>query len=57
MRVGWRIRYSWLGRHTVYDLIRSRRLHSVRLGRCRRIPVRSLAGLLDSLTKEADHGR
>ncbi|MFV2104653.1 helix-turn-helix domain-containing protein [Micromonospora sp. LOL_024] len=46
-----------VGRHTVYDLIRSRRLRSVRIGRCRRIPARSLAGYLDSLTKEADHGR
>jgi excisionase family DNA binding protein len=31
-----------VGRHTVYDLIRSRRLHSVRIGRCRRIPATSL---------------
>ncbi|NIL57499.1 helix-turn-helix domain-containing protein [Salinispora arenicola] len=46
-----------VGRHTVYDLIRSHRLHSVRIGRCRRIPARSLAGYLDSLTKETDHGR
>ncbi|MFD8302972.1 helix-turn-helix domain-containing protein [Streptomyces sp. NPDC059690] len=28
-----------LGRSTVYDLIRSRRLPSITIGRCRRIPV------------------
>jgi excisionase family DNA binding protein len=41
-----------LGRHTVYDLIRSRRLHSVQIGRCRRIPARSLEDFLNSLIKE-----
>lgn len=41
-----------VGRHTVYHLIRSRRLHSVRIGRCRRIPAASLAAYLDELTKE-----
>jgi excisionase family DNA binding protein len=41
-----------IGRHTVYDLIRSRRLRSVRIGRCRRIPVIALQTYLDSLTKE-----
>lgn len=46
-----------VGKHTVYDLIRSRRLHSVRIGRCRRIPAASLAAYLDSLIKEASHGR
>ena len=41
-----------VGRHTVYDLIRSRRLHSVRIGRCRRIPTASLNRYLDSLSGE-----
>lgn len=41
-----------VGRHTVYDLIRSRRLHSVRIGRCRRIPAASLNRYLDSLAGE-----
>lgn len=41
-----------VGRHTVYDLIRSRRLHSVRIGRCRRIPARSLQTYLDSLLEQ-----
>lgn len=39
-----------LGRHTVYDLIRSRRLRSVLIGRCRRIPAVALRDFLDSLT-------
>jgi excisionase family DNA binding protein len=39
-----------LGRHTVYDLIRSRRLRSVLIGRCRRIPATALHDFLDSLT-------
>jgi excisionase family DNA binding protein len=41
-----------VGRHTVYDLIRSRRLRSVRIGRCRRIPATALQTYLDSLTHE-----
>ena len=39
-----------VGRHTVYDLIRSRRLLSVRIGRCRRIPAG--AGRLPRLTQQ-----
>ncbi|WP_448330107.1 helix-turn-helix domain-containing protein [Streptomyces sp. DSM 41534] len=31
-----------LGRSTVYDLIRSRRLPSLTIGRCRRIPARAI---------------
>ncbi|MEU0967466.1 helix-turn-helix domain-containing protein [Streptomyces sp. NPDC005917] len=31
-----------LGRSTVYDLIRSRRLPSLTIGRCRRIPARAV---------------
>jgi excisionase family DNA binding protein len=41
-----------VGRHTVYDLIRSRRLASVRIGRCRRIPAAALQSYLDSLMNE-----
>ncbi len=41
-----------LGRHSVYDLIRSRRLRSVRIGRCRRIPADALKSYVDSLMKE-----
>ena len=39
-----------IGRHTVYDLIRSRRLRSVLIGRCRRIPATALRDFLNSLT-------
>ncbi|OJF09630.1 helix-turn-helix domain-containing protein [Couchioplanes caeruleus] len=46
-----------LGKHSVYDLIRSHRLASVQIGRCRRIPAAALSGYLDSLVKEARHGR
>jgi excisionase family DNA binding protein len=41
-----------IGRHTVCDLIRSRRLASVRIGRCRRIPAAALQTYLDSLLNE-----
>jgi len=41
-----------VGRHTVYDLIRSRRLRSVRIGRCRRIPATALQTYLDSLNED-----
>jgi hypothetical protein len=34
----------------VYDLIRTRRLRSVLIGRCRRVPVVALCEFLDSLT-------
>ena len=47
-----------IGRHTVYDLIRSRRLHSVQIGRCRRIPATALDTYVQTLMKEAaPHGR
>ena len=39
-----------VSRHMVYQLIRSRRLPSVTIGRCRRIPVAALAAYLSSLT-------
>ena len=40
-----------LGRSTVYDLIRSRRLSSITIGRCRRIPARALS---DYITNEME---
>jgi excisionase family DNA binding protein len=47
-----------VGRNTVYHLIRTRRLASVRIGRCRRIPAQSLATYVESLVKEVTgHGR
>ncbi|MBK3642982.1 helix-turn-helix domain-containing protein [Streptomyces sp. MBT33] len=35
-----------LGRSTVYDLIRTRRLPSVTIGRCRRIPASALSAFI-----------
>lgn len=47
-----------VGRHTVYDLIRSRQLASVQIGRCRRIPATCLDTYVQTLMKEAaPHGR
>ncbi|GAA4775854.1 hypothetical protein GCM10023329_25620 [Streptomyces sanyensis] len=40
-----------LGRSTVYDLIRSRRLPSITVSRCRRIPARALS---DYITHEME---
>ncbi|MCE4947515.1 MULTISPECIES: helix-turn-helix domain-containing protein [Streptomyces] len=40
-----------LGRSTVYDLIRSRRLPSITIGRCRRIPVKAVR---DYVTQELE---
>ncbi|MFF7893741.1 MULTISPECIES: helix-turn-helix domain-containing protein [unclassified Streptomyces] len=40
-----------LGRSTVYDLIRSRRLVSITVGRCRRIPADALS---DFITRELE---
>ncbi|CAL9428851.1 hypothetical protein SUDANB120_02000 [Streptomyces sp. enrichment culture] len=42
-----------LGRSTVYDLIRSRRLVSITIGRCRRIPASSLAAYVAREIEEA----
>ncbi len=42
-----------LGRSKVYDLIRSRRLVSVRIGRSRRIPVAAVGALVADLIREA----
>jgi excisionase family DNA binding protein len=38
-----------VSRTTVYDLIRSRRLDSVQIGRCRRIPRTALVAYVDRL--------
>ncbi|MFG2278775.1 helix-turn-helix domain-containing protein [Streptomyces sp. NPDC002740] len=35
-----------LGRSTIYDLIRTRRLPSVTIGRCRRIPASALGAFI-----------
>jgi excisionase family DNA binding protein len=41
-----------VGKHVVYDLIRSRRLASMRIGRCRRIPADVLARFIASATEK-----
>jgi excisionase family DNA binding protein len=38
-----------LGRHKIYELINSRRLASVRVGRCRRIPAVAVDKLVSDL--------
>lgn len=43
------MRQLQVSRHMVYQLIRSRRLGSVKIGRCRRIPATALATYLSSL--------
>jgi excisionase family DNA binding protein len=40
-----------VGRHTVYQLIRSRRLVSVTIGRCRRIPAAALETYVSELVE------
>ncbi len=42
-----------LGRSTVYDLIRSRRLPSVTIGRSRRIPASALREFISNQMAEA----
>lgn len=42
-----------VSRHTVYQLIRSRRLASVTIGRCRRIPADALEAYVSSLREAA----
>ncbi|MGW1276839.1 helix-turn-helix domain-containing protein [Streptomyces tsukubensis] len=42
-----------LGRSTVYDLIRSRRLASITVGRARRIPAHTLREFVDQQLMEA----
>jgi excisionase family DNA binding protein len=47
-----------VSKHTVYHLIRTRRLRSVRIGRCRRIPATALAAYVRDLSGEVNsHGR
>ena len=41
-----------VSKHTVYRLIRTRRLRSVRIGRCRRIPATALTAYLRDLDRE-----
>jgi excisionase family DNA binding protein len=42
-----------LGRSTVYDLLRSRRLSSITIGRCRRIPAVSYRAFVATQLEEA----
>lgn len=42
-----------LGRCTVYDLIRSGRLESIKVGRSRRVPADAIDALIDQLREEA----
>lgn len=42
-----------LGRSTVYDLIRSRRLCSITIGRARRIPAGALRGFIADRIEDA----
>jgi excisionase family DNA binding protein len=41
-----------VGRHKVYDLIRSRQLSSVKIGNSRRIPVGALTAYVSRLLEE-----
>lgn len=41
-----------VGRHKVYDLIRSRQLRSVKVGGSRRIPLSALAAYVSQLMEE-----
>ena len=43
-----------LGRSTVYDLIRSRRLVSITIGRSRRVPADAIRDFIDNRIEEAD---
>lgn len=42
-----------LGRSTVYDLIRSRRLVSITIGRARRVPADAVRDFIDREMEEA----
>ncbi|MEW5631430.1 helix-turn-helix domain-containing protein [Streptomyces hydrogenans] len=42
-----------LGRSTVYDLIRSRRLVSITVGRSRRVPIDAVRDFIDNQIEEA----
>lgn len=41
-----------VGRSTVYDLLRTRAIPSVRIGRCRRIPVTGLRAYIADLESQ-----
>jgi excisionase family DNA binding protein len=45
-----------VSKHTVYQLIRTRRLRSVRIGRCRRIPTAALTAYVRDLGGEVTPG-
>ncbi|MFE8007797.1 helix-turn-helix domain-containing protein [Streptomyces sp. NPDC057418] len=42
-----------LSRFKVYDLIRSRELQSIKIGRCRRVPADALRTFIDHQLEEA----
>ena len=42
-----------VGRSRIYDLMRKRELVSVRIGKCRRVPVAALKAYVERLTKDA----
>lgn len=42
-----------LSRFKVYDLIRSRELKSIKIGRCRRVPADALGTFIDHQLEEA----
>ncbi|MFD5069984.1 helix-turn-helix domain-containing protein [Streptomyces sp. NPDC058369] len=42
-----------LSRFKVYDLIRSRELKSITIGRCRRVPAEALRTFIDNQLEEA----
>jgi excisionase family DNA binding protein len=41
-----------VGRSRVYDLIRTRELHSVRIGKSRRVPVSAVRAYVERLTEQ-----
>jgi excisionase family DNA binding protein len=45
-----------IGRTSVYELISRGELQSVRIGRCRRVPVSSLVGYVRGLVERAERG-
>ncbi|MCX5159990.1 helix-turn-helix domain-containing protein [Streptomyces sp. NBC_00264] len=42
-----------LSRFKVYDLIRSRQLKSIKIGRCRRVPAEALRSFIDHQLEDA----
>lgn len=42
-----------LGRTKVYELLRVGQIESVRIGRCRRIPLRAVHAYVERLSREA----